>query len=87
LSLDLKAVDANDAKKEPDEEAKWTPSIGILGCAGTLLGGLILLLFVSSFIGTKDTPLLARFSAIDRWAGFFANLVVVFYVFPHFQAD
>lgn len=85
MSLDLKAVDANDARKEPDEEAKWTPSIGILGCAGMLLGGLILLLFVSSLIGTKDTPLLARFSAIDRWAGFFANLVVVFYVFPTFR--
>jgi hypothetical protein len=50
-----------------------------------LVGGLIVLMFVSSIIGTPDTPLLARFSAIDRWASFFANLVVVFYAFPTFN--
>jgi len=78
-------VDANEAEEKSDQEAKWTPSIGVLGCAGVLVGGLIVLLFVSSIIGTADTPLLARFSAIDRWAIFFANLAVVFYVFPAFK--
>jgi hypothetical protein len=78
-------VDTNEAEEKSDQKAKWTPSIGVLGCAGVLVGGLIVLFFVSSIIGTPDTPLLARFSAIDRWAGFFANLVVVFYVFPTFK--
>jgi hypothetical protein len=78
-------VDTNEAEEKSDKKAKWTPSIGVLGCAGVLVGGLIVLLFVSSIIGTPETPLLARFSAIDRWAGFFANLVVVFYVFPTFK--
>jgi hypothetical protein len=78
-------VDTNEAEEKSDKKAKWTPSIGVLECAGLLVGGLIVLLFVSSIIGTPDTPLLARFSAIDRWAGFFANLVVVFYVFPTFK--
>lgn len=75
----------NDAEKKAHEEVKWTPAIGILGCAGVLLAGLILLLFISSVIGAPNTPLLTRFSVIHRWAGFFANLLVVFYVFPTFR--
>ena len=78
-------MDLNEPQEKSDEGAKWTPSMGILGCAGVLVGGLIVLLFVCSIIGTPETPLLARFSAIDRWTGFFANLIVVLYVFPTFK--
>lgn len=62
-------------------------SSSILGCAGTVLGLLILLLFIG-YVGVAfQKPSVAIVGSAERWAYFAANLVVACYCFPAFRAS
>src|SRR2546427_12169295 len=70
-----------------DEEPQRSLSRNLIGCSGVGLAVLIVLLFVGYVIDAFHRPSLAIFGAVERWAYFFANVVVAFYCFPAFKAS
>jgi hypothetical protein len=62
-------------------------SSSIVGCGGTALGALILILFISYVVAAFEKPSFAIVGSAERWAYFAANLVVACYCFPAFRAS
>ena len=58
-----------------------------VGCAGLVVGALILLLFISYAVTWFQKPSLKIVGSIERWLYFAANLVVACYCFPAFRAS
>jgi hypothetical protein len=75
------------ATNSANEKPRRTVSQSIIGCSGVTLGVLIFLLFVGYVISAFERPSLTSFGGFERWASFFANVVVAFYCFPAFKAS
>jgi hypothetical protein len=60
---------------------------GTIGCAGLVVGALIVLLFITYVTFWFQKPSLRIVGSVERWAYFIANLVVTCYCFPAFRAS
>jgi hypothetical protein len=84
-------VDELPVKQSPTEEE--APGIasrlgrGTIGCAGMIVGALILLLFITYIAFWFQKPSLRIIGSVERWAYFIANLIVACYCFPAFKAS
>ena len=89
--LDLKAVDEPPVEQSPTQEetSEIAGRLGrrTVGCAGLVVGALILLLFISYAVTWFQKPSLKIVGSIERWLYFAANLVVACYCFPAFRAS
>ena len=92
VSLDLKAVDEPPieqslTREEPRQIFGRLGRGTMVGCAGLIVGGLILLLFITYVVTWVQKPSLKIVGSIERWLYFVANLVVACYCFPAFRAS
>jgi hypothetical protein len=60
---------------------------GTVGCAGLIVGTLIVLLFITYVAIWFQKPSLRIVGSIERWAYFTGNVVVACYCFPAFRAS
>ena len=56
-----------------------------MGCAGVVVGVLLLLLFISFLASIFRSSLFSALSGAEHWATIIANLIVTFVAFPAFR--
>jgi hypothetical protein len=66
-----------------DEETRDTAGrFGTIGCAGSIVAALIVLLFITYVVTWFQKPSLGIVGSIERWVYFIGNIVVACYCFP-----
>ena len=60
---------------------------GTLGCAGSIVAALIVLLFITYVLVWVRKPSLGIVGSIERWFYFIGNVVVACYCFPAYRAS
>ena len=60
---------------------------GIVGCAGSIVAALIVLLFITYVLMWVQKPSLTIVGSIERWVYFIGNVVVACYCFPAYRAS
>ena len=60
---------------------------GPLGCAGSIVAALIVLLFITYVVTWFQKPSLGIVGSIERWVYFVGNLIVGCYCFPTYRAS
>jgi hypothetical protein len=58
-----------------------------IGCAGSIVGAFIVLLFITYVVMWFQKPSLRIVGSIERWVYFIANVVVACYCFPAHRAS
>ena len=84
FSLDLTTVDEPTAGAD---ESTGALGEGVIGCAGSIVAALIMLLFIGYVVSWFQKPSLGIVGSIERWVYFGANLVVACYCFPAYRAS
>src|SRR5437867_12461504 len=77
------------AVEEPPKEADDATGAlgrGTIGCAGSVVAALIVLLFVTYLVTWFQNPSLGIVGSIERWVYFIGNFVVACYCFPAYRA-
>jgi hypothetical protein len=70
-----------------EEEARDTAGrFGTIGCAGSIVAALIVLLFITYVVTWFQKPSLGIVGSIERWVYFIGNVVVACYCFPAYRA-
>jgi hypothetical protein len=84
--VDEPPVEQSPTQEETSEIAGRMGRGTVVGCAGLIVGVLILLLFITYVVTWFQKPSLKIVGSIERWLSFVANLVVACYCFPAFRA-
>ena len=84
--MDEPPIEQPPTHEEPREISGRLGRGTVVGCAGLIVGALILLLFISYVVTWFQKPSLKIVGSIERWLYFVANLVVACSCFPAFRA-
>jgi hypothetical protein len=84
--VDEPAVEQSSIEQEPLDTAGRL-SRGTIGCAGSIVTALIVLLFITYVVTWFQKPSPGIVGSIERWVYFIGNVVVACYCFPAYRAS